>query len=832
MNFKKLKNIILPSVLLALSGCGGSDSNTNDNVNNRAPVLNEDMLNTERGATKVVAGITQWEVTFSETEASFTSPENVATNFVNYYDIDLLTGITDPDGDVLSIKDVTFLWSGPDCANTLVDAVNFPDVCDPILAELGLTSGESVTPAQAADIRDLQNRPVIDEPIYGFKMLPTGLRVTPENFAPLLVTGQTAQLGVSYVVTDGVNEIQRRVVAIVQGVDAAPVFIETNADGSPKLDENGNTIAVAPPSALVSEKSGVTTIEMAAGLFDQDIFDVALKERAVGDLSSIYTIGNTYQRQNLFIENFTVTSNTGIEIPASFARFNRITDPVSGLMTSAEAIIDPRTFASVLNAGDIVEVTINFDISDGTNLTNREFTVTVVGADEGNNAPVFFNDLTAIVNTTGTTMSIDLTDGVIELESDDMSIVGFMPVDNTEDEYGIFTNFNSDTSLTIDPVFFTYMQPGESKTFSYTYVISDGSLNSAERRIDITLNGTTANLLARAQQPDPGFESGSLDASPWRFETGGDAANLNIVDSDAHSGTYSLQGQQEAIVATLTSAGIQQNQIVEDDFFYVSFFAKIVDRGFSNLNVLLNQGDNYNSNGAINLLPVPGLGVVNNWVERIASVQASDYFSPTDSETFSMSVVLQNNALIDDISIIKFNRGNRTLISNGNFSTPSAQGWSVTGGTTLEVNADANRENNAAGYGLRVLNDTGEFQELQLDPSFFPQGSIKKGMRYVIQFDMRTPSYTADAVPIDWKIKEVGGSTQSRRLEYAVRSATLWTTYYVHIDTTSDSRDTRGVLNNDPSFDWETATVQPVLSLRPGDELQIDNIRMYPVPKY
>lgn len=835
MKFTKLKNLILPSVLLALSGCGGSggsDNSTNSSGSNQAPVLNEDMLNTERGSTTVVADIVQWEVTFSESETSFVAQANTGTDFVNYYDIDLLTGISDPDGDTLAIKDVTFIWSGPDCANTLVDAVNFPDVCDAILAEFGVSAGDTVTAEQAADIRELQNRPVVDEPIYGFEMLTTGLRVTPENFAPLLVTGQTAELGVSYIVTDGVNEIQRRVLAIVEGLDAAPVFIQTNDDGSPRLDDNGNTIPIDPPSALVSEKSGVTTIEMAEGLYDQDIYDVAQLEREIGDLSSIYTIGNTYQRQNLFVENFTVTSDSAVAIPAGFARYSRITDPVTGLMVSAEAIIDPRTLASTLNAGDVVEVTVSFDITDGNNSTNRQFTITVVGADDGNNAPLFFDDLSASLSTTANATTFDLTEGVLELESDDMSIVGFMPVDGTDDEYGIFPNLASETNLVVDPVYFTYLQPGESKTFSYTYLISDGSLSSEERRIDITLNGASANIVARAEQPDPGFESGSLEASPWRFETAGDAANLNIIDTDAHSGTYSLQGTEEAIVATLTSAGIQQNQINEGDYFYVSFFAKIVDRGFSVLNVLLNKGDNYDSNGAIHLLPVPALGVVNNWVERIASVEASDYFSPSDSETFSLSVVMQNNAIIDDLSIIKFNTGGRTLISNGAFTTPSLQGWSVTGGATIEVNEDANRANNGTGNGLRILNDTASFEELQLDPSFFPQGSIKKGMRYVIQFDMRTPSYTGNAVPIDWKLKEVGGATQSRRLDYAARSATLWTTYHIHIDTSSDSRDVRGLLNNDTSFDWESATVQPVLSLRPGDELQIDNIRMYPVPKY
>lgn len=839
MNFKKVRNILIPSMLLALAGCGGSDSGGDgaDSANNRAPTLNADMLETDRGTARTVAEILQWEVSFSETETSFTAPPDAPGDFVDYYDIDLFAGITDPDGDSLGVKNVTFIWSGPDCANTLVDAVNFPDVCDAILTALGFTAGESVDSEQARLIRELQNKPIVDEPLYGFEILAGSLRVTPRNFAPLLRTGETAEFGIEYVVTDGVNEIKRRLLAIVNGSDAAPSFVETNNDGSPRLDDSGNQIPVLPPTLLASEKTEFLTVNMVSGLFDQDIYDVALREREIGDLASFYTVGNVYQPENLDIVNFGVTADNGMTIPDGFATFVRRVDPVTNIMIAADLVLNPAVFVDVLSAGDVVELTISFDVTDGDNEVNRVIQMTVLGADLVN-APIFFDDLEKAVNSTGGLARINLLEGAIELDSEKMSVVGLMPVDGTEDEYGIFINV--DNAIVIEPYFFTYLKPTESKTLSYTYMITDGVLDSDERRVDITVTGTSGNLAARGAEVDPGFESGSLAASPWRFEPAAGAtseANLNIIDSDAHTGTNSLQGTEEGVIATLGVAGIQQDQLEEDDLFYVSFFAKITDRAFSNLIMLLNRGDTYNQTDPLLNMGLPALGAVNNWAERIGTIVAPDYFDPAGSETFSLSIVMQNNAQIDDVSIVKFTKTlSRMLISGGTFGNPSTQGWGITGGASLEVTLDANRavNPNGADYGLHVTNDTSEFQRLELDPAFFPQGSIKKGMRYVLQFDMRTPSYTAagGAIPINFGIYEVGGGAFSKRIEFAERSPTLWTTYYVHIDTTSDGVYFGGQLNSDVNFDWESVTAQPVFFVRPGDELEIDNVSMYPVPKH
>ncbi|MBT3137211.1 hypothetical protein KL866_19350 [Alteromonas sp. ALT199] len=834
------------SVAFALTGCGGGDDSSTGSIGsngpNRAPQLSVEALNTDRGQPMEVMSnneqIVRWEVSFEESEVTFTDPSD-PNQFVDFYDIDLLQGISDPDGDTLSVKNVTFLWSGPDCANTTVDAANFPDVCDPILAEFGVEAGSTITPEIAADIREYQNLPVVDQAIFGFEFLESKLRVTPRNFAPILRSGQTAELGFAYEVTDGEQTLQRQIVAIVNGKDKAPSFIETNADGTPRLDSDGNQIAVEPPSLLVSEKSDATTIDMVAGLYDQDIYDVQAWQREIGNLEDYYSsIRNLYTQENLNIVNFTVTASNGMQVPDGFASFVRHVDPITGLMTGADLTINASVFAEILSAGEVVDVTVSFGVSDGNNVATREIVVTVLGADE-ENAPIFFDDLEKTVESTSDATSINLLEDAIELDGDEMSVVGLTPVGSTETEYGIFLNGNR---INIDPYHFTYLSPGETKQYSYTYQITDGNMTSDERRVDVTIKGVSANLAARGTNSDPSFESGSLDSSAWIFQpdpaSEATAANLFVTDAEQHSGDYSLTSMQDGMFTTLGMTGIQQNQIDENDLFYISVYAKVAAAPWGTLNGLLNRGDNFDRNNAVeNLVLQSALGVTNNWVERITTLRASDYFDPGTDEQFSLSLLMNQNTQFDDVAIVKVNSGgqNRQLISNGRFLSPSAQGWSVTGDANLEVTLDANRASNGNGsdYGLHVTNNTGEKQRLELDPSFFPQGAIKKGMRYIIQFDMRTPSYTSDtgAVPIEFGIFEVAGSNFTKRVDFAKRSPTEWTTYYMHIDTTSDSRYFGGNINSDVNFDWSSTTVQPALYIRAGDELQIDNISMYPVPR-
>lgn len=847
------KTLIPLSVLLALTGCGGSDNDNSPNSTNRAPTFNAETLVTtlpslaaERGgdalrsSTEIVADVPQWNVTFYEDEKAFDNPDTIS-GVSDYVDIDLLAGVTDADNDKLSVQNLTFLWSGPNCANTLVDGVRFPEVCAEIYAELGLEAGVVATADEARQIRELQNKPVVDDPIYGFEILSDAMRVTPSNFAQILRTTQTAELGINYEVTDGEFVIVRKLFVRITGVDYAPEFIQLNSDGTPFLDADGNKKPVELDSVLVSEKFNSLQVDIAEGFFDQDILDAADRVEKVGDLNDYYSIGNTaYTRETLAPTNLQVKDSEGNLIDAELGFTSgpvRLINPQTGNMSSAILTLNPGAFTESLSAGDIETLTVSFELSDGNNSTERSFEVVVVGADAGNNAPVFFDNITSEMGSTDAPTSVSLLAGTLEHEGDAISVVNLTPVDGTQSNYGIFINANN---IVVDPYFFTHLQPNETQTFKYEYQLSDGSLESSTRAVEIVVTGQSANLAARGEESDPGFETGSLDSSAWRFQAVAEAApeNLTVTDTEAHSGTYSLSGTQNGIYATLGEAGIQQNVIDQNDLVYLKAFTQVSAAPWNAMSVLVNRGDDFDLNLTVQDISLPALGVANNWVERVSTYRAPEYFDPEANETFNVTFLMPENSQIDDVALIKVVNGwtTRRMIADGTFNTPATQGWSVTGGASLDVTLDANRAVNPNGpaYGLHVINNTGEVQRLELDPSLFPQGSIKKGMRYIIQLDIQVPSYTTEtgAVPIDFGIHEVGGSNISRSIQFADRSNTLWKTYYAHIDTTSDGVYFGGPLNTDVDFDWENATVQPALYIRAGDELQIDNIIMYPVPKH
>ncbi len=842
----KLKLTLIASSLFTLYGCGGNNDTATHDLNNdggQAPMLDVAALVSDRSSTEVVEDVVQWNVNFLENESSFGPPAEP----VKFYDIDLLEGVTDADTPNLRIDNLQFIWlDGPDCALTLTDAVDFPHICDDLLAQIdGVEAGSVITPSQAQEIRELQNLPVVSDPLFGFEVLERRLRVTPSNFAPILRSGEKAVVGIKYDVTDGVNVLPRRIVATVNGIDHAPQFIETNNDGSPRIDSNGNQIPVTIAAQQASVKFEPAAINLTAGFFDKDIFDAQAFAREVGNLEDFFKVSpgqednqNVYTEENVFVQDLLVTANNGSEIPSGLFQTFRRVDPITGITSRVDWVVDPSVYQSTLVPGESLELTVAYNVTDGENDTPRSFTFTIFGAAE-TNAPIFFGDLNKTLETSGSPEVFNLTEQSLELDADSISVVGLMPANGTDEVFGIIPTGNS---IVVDPIYFSYLVPGESETFSYSYKLSDGTLESEERQIDILVSGVSANLAARATGSDSGFETGSLEQSAWRFQPDNNspatADNLVVTDALAHTGDYSLSILQDAMFFTLGIDGIQQNQIEENDRFYINFFTQVSKGQWDAMNVVLNAGDVFNRQQPQESLRFHGsLGITNDWVERTGTFVASDYFSPTADETFSLSFLMNETSAFDDLSIIKFNVGftTRLLISNGQFTSPSAQGWSLSGGS-LTVNTESGRFNNNdnVDYGLHIINDTADTQQLMLDPDLFTQGAVKQGMRYIIQFDMRTPSYTdaTGAIPIDFGIYDVGGATFSKRVDFAERNATQWTTYYMHIDTTTDSKYFGGVLNNDPNFDWQNATIQPILQVRPGDELQIDNVFMYPVPKY
>lgn len=849
----KYKTLLVPAILTALSGCGGNSSDSDNQYvknGNVAPTLDVQALESTYSTTYTNdQGDLEWVFNFQESDEQWDNPQSQLTEKVDFYEIDLLTGIVDPDiSDNLTVKDVTFMWRGADCSNTITTAPDYPDLCFPILEKLGLMEDDgeggrkpiNTTFDDEEEIRKEQNLPLYSKIIYGFELKQDSLKVTPNMFAPLLLTGQTAELGIIYNVTDGEATISRRVKVIVNGDDSAPEFYEQDEYGDLVLTSDGERIPVDVSSGSASEKEEPVTFNLLEGIFDQDRYDVAELEEEIGLLENFYNqqSENDFTRDIISVHSF---SPPGDIIDGTWETTTKWREGLG--LTEYNLVIDPSTYAEELAKGEDKVLTFTYVVSDGNNDVERSFEFTIRGANL-KNAPEFSEaNVTSVIQTNDKIQTVSLLEGVSDPEGDQMIIVDL--VGPTTNEFGYDDSTMLDNgNIKIDPYFFTYLKAGETKDFVYTYKVSDGELVSEERTYTVQLVGGNSNLAANGVNSDHDLEGnssiithgsavfGETDGPfywQWSGANNGNAnGELSITSEAAHSGSFGLDGNDDNMFIRLGVNGIKQGSILKGDSFYLNYFAK-TDGAWANINNIFNEEGVWNDTLLEKV--TQSLGTTD-WAERTVTVDDADEFFTEDS-TFDITFH-GGRYDMDDVSIVKYSyNADRDLVEEGSFDLETTGGWQVSDGALLEVLEEANRFQNTDGieYGLKVTGHNDNTTELYLDSSVFPQGAIKKGMRYIIEFDLRDQGFVSGSpAAIHAMVKDEASANISRRLTYAY-ATTSWSKYHLHINTVSDGSDFKGMVNTDVNFDWESATTRLAIEIPAGKTFYIDNIRVYPVPQ-
>ncbi|MCF2950260.1 hypothetical protein L0668_19285 [Paraglaciecola aquimarina] len=843
----KYKNLLVPAVMTALYGCGGGTDNEIVKIENKtAPMLDTSVLVVE-GYTDAAAyangdikwmtstydnddGKLEWEYRFKESAGSFPSNDSRNPEPVAHVEIDLLTGISDADnGSALSVENVQFLWEGPNCSDTLGNAPDYPEICDPILEALDLFDAEGniidTTFEQEEEIRELQNLPVTNELIYGLELKETSIMVNPSKFAPILRTGQTSQIHLIYKVTDGESSIDRRIKIVIDGEDTAPVFIELNEDGEPILDDDtGERKPFEIKPIVLSEKDEPIKINIAEGIYDQDIEDIEILKGEVGDLTEIYR-SQDYTVERLDVLGVTAPEGTppGVYNPTNDT--TKWTEERGIVEYMVE--IDPAPYADALNRGDSVDLEFTYQVSDDNNTTDRSFIVTIKGADVVN--PPEFTEavLDKPMGTNAAITTFDLKEGAFDLDGDNMQVIDFVAADGSTG-YGI--DLSNPNVVKVDPYGFLDLAPGESRTLSYTYRLTDGLFTSDERTLNINVTGANHNLFHKTNPDYNTFETGSLDGSAWQ---GGDGV-ASVAMEAAASGEYGLNVAADNTFMEIDVAGIEQGKIEEGDDYYISFNSK-QNAAWGGVRVSFNKNGDTNDPFQIEN---SANGGTNDWVEHsLTYVDANEFF--TKDATFDVTFRLATGTY-DNFSMIKYDyQKSRDLIPDGVFTSGTAGGWAVTGDVTLAVTEEANRVQNTDDlqYGLEATAGPGG-GTLYLDSNNLIQGGIKKGMRYILQFDLSNPTYSdpngANPSPLLARIVDEETGNWVRKGAFAKPSSTEWNTYAYHLNTQSIGTDWNGNLGkyaSDVDFDWENAKVRVEINIPGGQTFEIDNIKLFPVPQ-
>ncbi|MGJ8693283.1 MAG: Ig-like domain-containing protein [Thalassotalea sp.] len=828
----QLKYWVLPTLLTALAGCdSGSSSNAADK-NNQAPVLSmTDILETEFSTMKEVFDVvTQKNV--MQLQYSFQESEKFENN-IGYYDIDLLKGFTDPENDNLTVTNVQFVWSGPNCRDTIVTAANYPEICEPILTSLGYEIGQTgLTFDDTEIIRKAQNLPRTDEILYGFDLKQTVLRVTPSEFIPVLFENELSVVNISYDITDGINSTKHYLYTQVVGENSAPEFIELNADGSPKLD-NETKVTLEPNRVEVSEKGDKVTVDLLAGVFDADIYHNESFARQVGDLEGYYVHyqDTSYRNEALGVQG--VLSNIsydGVMQPMngneaiSFTSTEIIRDPVTDRITNFELTFDPSVFADQLVKGEEGIITYNFFVTDGNadNSTARTATFVIKGADLFN-APEFSGPLEKTVKANDDIITFDLLEGVLDFDGDVMEVIDIVTPPEA-DTFGI--TVNDDGTILVDPYAFLYIDKGQSETFAFTYKVTDGTLTSEERTFNLMINGADVNLVKNGT-----FESGAFD-NGWVQQLGGvDGTAINA--TGAYTGSFGVETLVNDAAIRLTPAGIKQGQITEDDNVYVSWQSESTDdTGLYTNAVLLVKNS---ANGNVYPAEYSTMRGVRSQVLHTVDYPVNSFFEDP-AEEIAIQLSGKKSLTFDDVKMVpyRFNQ-QRNLVkgANGHFNDGTAPDWVMaTGDATIALTEDANRYDNANEtlYGLEVTS-TATWTAIRLLPDGIKQGTFKKGIRYVVEFDWQNTGEKVEALEVKLVDQTSGNYIVSPKNRLS-KSPTLWQNLRFHFVTDTDSTYYNGAIASDPNFDWSLADdVRLEISMADNTTFNIDNVRIYPVPE-
>jgi hypothetical protein len=321
----------------------------------------------------------------------------------------------------------------------------------------------------------------------------------------------------------------------------------------------------------------------------------------------------------------------------------------------------------------------------------------------------------------------------------------------------------------------------------------------------------------------------------WVQQSGG-AAGTELNAASAYSGSFGVETLVNDSGVRATQDGITQGQITENDSFYVSWQSKsrpASDGGtgaWTNVVLLIkNAFDNSNVHDA-QFSTMRGV-----YSQVLHTVDyAPDNFFAGDTP-FELDFTAKQSVTIDDVKLVKYRSNTQRNIVDGNdghFNAGTAANWMMSApDASIAITEDANMTNSqtATLYGLEATSGA-SWNALRLMPAGIDQGTFKKGIRYVVEFDFQNTG-GPEALEVKLIDQTSGNYIVSPKNQISV-SPTQWQNLRFHFVTDTDSTYFNGAIASDPDFDWSLADdVRLEVVMAPNTTFNIDNVRIYPVPE-
>ncbi|WP_440875980.1 hypothetical protein [Thalassotalea sp. PLHSN55] len=320
----------------------------------------------------------------------------------------------------------------------------------------GRAGGEGVATDMDGDILLVRNMTMTPADAVGVEISGGTIGLRASEVAPLIDTGETYTVELSYDVSDGTNATPRNMTITFVGEDAAPEF-ET------------------PFTSVFTKFEDVQSIDLLSGVTDAD-------------------------EEPLSISDVVISASA---------------DNVAGAATVTDNMVtvDIPSIADLIPLGTKAVFTVTYNVEDHNNSLPRTANIEVRGVTLDPLPPIVDGVKTVSANTSGTRVVVNLAaePEILEPNGEDV-IADLTTITPVGDAPAFEFAASMDNELIFDPVVFSaHVASAETKTFTYTYMVNDGEpLNNVEATIEITITNDGAENV----MPNGGFEDGLSGWSP------------------------------------------------------------------------------------------------------------------------------------------------------------------------------------------------------------------------------------------------------------------------------------------------------------------------------
>ena len=494
-----------------------------------------------------------------------------------------------------------------------------------LLSAIGGVDGRLGTEGTAidmdGDVLVVRNGTISPADAVGVEPVGPNVGVRPQDIAAEIDTGEVYSVVLSFEISDSVHSIPRTMTINIVGEDSAPEFDDPLVEIFTKFDP-------------------ISTVDLLNGVVDADGEELTIT-------------GITPDPDNL---------------------------PGAATIEGNFVHVDIPSFSDQIELGRKEILTFTYKVEDHNHSLDRTAHIEVRGVTQEPLPPIVTGPQTIAANMSGLRTVVDLGAEPAVLEPNGEAVVADLSTFSPVGDAPAFKFPSSmDNNLIFDPIIFAaHVDSGETKTFTYTYMVNDGDIaHNVEASVEITItNDGAENVMVNG-----GFEEGLSGWTP---------AGIGLVSAVTSSGLgLDFEGNQLAAFTAEETLSTNLDDLELGATYVLESRAKHAG-GWDGGSTATIKGTvvEMDSDGNVSLSPNTKV-TSNNWYEHGAGNRTSAV-SFTALEGMSVDVKVAQAVETDDFRLFKhaFEQANNLISEADSTFDTGAANWTLADGATVsEVDA-------------------------------------------------------------------------------------------------------------------------------------------------